>query len=38
VLKVLAPLNTPLPQLEQGLAILQGALTDALSTAMRRAA
>jgi diaminobutyrate-2-oxoglutarate transaminase len=38
VLKVLAPLNTPLPQLEQGLAILQGALSDALSAAMRRAA
>jgi diaminobutyrate-2-oxoglutarate transaminase len=38
VLKVLAPLNTPLPLLEHGLAILQGALTDALATSLRRAA
>ena len=38
VLKVLAPLNTPLPLLEQGLSILHGAVTDTLATSLRHAA
>ncbi len=38
VLKVLAPLNTPLPLLEQGLALLHGAVADAVAGTLRRAA
>lgn len=38
VLKVLAPLNIALPLLEQGLALLHGAVADAVAGTLRRAA